>query len=493
MNKIYSIFCLFLLLSCELTTAPTDRYIESNFWQTYEQVNAGLTACYHSLRNTYLYGSDCALLSETLTPNAYCYNNYSGYSNIVNGNLNPANTTVVNKKWGACYQGIGRCNTFLEKIIPFSMNEDVKKFKIGEAKFLRAFFYFELINYYGDVPLILESPSIEKHATLPRDPKENILSQIVTDLKDAARNLPENYTSKADAGRPSKWSALALLSRVYLYNNRWEEAESCTKQIIDSGQHSLYPDYRKLFARENEGNSEVIFDVQFLNPQFQHGFDLIFRQYNTIAPLLDLVKAYEMRDGSEYDDSKSLYENRDPRFYHTIVYPGAMYMGSIVDKDRFKFTGYTYKKFSTYDQEYAPVYDWNDINLILIRYSDILLSYAEARNERLSTPDSEVLNAINAVRSRPGVEMPSIAPGLSKEDMREKIRKERRVELAGEGLYYFDIIRWKLAEIVNNQNVYKHDGSFLGKRSFDKKNYLWPVPEEEYKLNPNLLPNNTGW
>ena len=275
----------------------------------------------------------------------------------------------------------------------------------------------------------------------------------------------------------------------------WKEAEDIAKEIMDSGQYALCPDYRRIFSRDNENNTEVIFDIQFLNPEYTHGIDLVLRQYNTCAPLMDLVKAYDMNDGTAYSDDKPLYENRDPRFYQTIVYPGSMYMGTVVANDRFKFTGYTFKKYSVYDDEYAPEYDYNDINYILIRYADIILTYAEARNENLGVPDEAIYNAINMIRGRKTVEMPLLdySKKYSKEQMREIIRHERRIELAGEGLYYFDIKRWRIAKDLMNGPIYKWDGSTIETRVFADKDYLWPVPEYEFKENPNLLPNNPGW
>lgn len=484
------------LNACSLDTIPTDRYVESSFWQTEEQVEAGLTACYNTLRDTYLFGGTAsAVFNETITPNAYMYDNTYGFGVIGKGMHTLSNSTVINEKWGSCYKGIGRCNTFLKEIVTFDMSEDLKNQKIAEVKFLRALYYFELTNYYGDAPLILDPPNVDTQKDLPRNAKSEIQTQIVKDLTEAAAVLPDGYSSSGDLGRPTSGAAKALLSRVYLYNSMWNEAEKMAKEVIASGKYSLYPNYRQIFSRDNENNSEVIFDVQFLNPDYKHGMDLIMRQYNTCAPLLDLVKAYEMSDGTPYVDSKPLYEDRDPRFYQTIVYPGSQYMGLPVANDRFKFTGYTFKKFSVYDEEYVPEYDYNDINYIVIRYADILLTYAEARNEGLAAPDKEVYDALNQIRDRETVKMPlfDISKGYTKEQMRDIIRHERRIELAGEGLYYFDILRWKTAKDVMNGPIYKYDASTIEVRVFENKDYLWPVPETEIKENPNLLPNNPGW
>lgn len=134
----------------------------------------------------------------------------------------------------------------------------------------------------------------------------------------------------------------------------------------------------------------------------------------------------------------------------------------------------------------------SEINVILIRYAEVLLTYAEAQNEAIG-PDESVYNALNQLRARPSVAMPAITPRLSKEQMREVIRNERRIELAFEGLYYSDIRRWRIAEVVNNGPVLNHQGEEVSQRSFDKdRDYLWPIPANQIQLNPNLE-NNPNW
>lgn len=242
-----------LLTACSLETIPTDRYIEDHFWKTEEQVEAGLTACYYTLRSTYMYGGlASAIYNETITPNAYMYDNTAGFGVIGKGTHTLSNSSVINEKWGTCYEGIGRCNTFVKKVENFTMDEDLKQQKIAEAIFLRSLYYFELTNYYGDVPLILDPPSVLEQSELPRTPKDEIITQIISDLKSVAQVLPEEYTSSTDLGRPTSWAAKALLSRVYLYNSMWKEAEDIAKEIMDSGQYALCPDYRRIFSRDNE-------------------------------------------------------------------------------------------------------------------------------------------------------------------------------------------------------------------------------------------------
>lgn len=487
-----------MLVSC-LDVEPTALYTESDFWATEADYEAALTSCYAALYDPALFGGDATpLFFETITPNAYNYNNSYGFSVIAGGTQTPSNSFIINGRWRACYGLVGRCNTFVDRIAGFRMEEPKKSRMIGEALFLRGLGYFLLATHYGAVPLILETPDEVKHASLPRTGSEKVVEQLLADLDSAYLKLPANYPA-SETGRATKWAARALQSRVYLYNRRWAEAEQASDEVIREGGYALFPDYRGLFLAENENNKEVIFDIRFDVRSFCSSADLVLQLYNSSAPLLDLVRNYQMADGSDYTPSESLYEGRDPRFYATIVYPGARFIGKEVENNTFSMTGYAFKKYTCYDSVARPLIlsdNRSDINYIYLRYADMLLTYAEARNERLAAPDQAVCDALNAVRQRPGVDMPAYGPAgaCSQAQMREFIRRERRIEFAGEGLYYFDILRWRTAEEVMNREIMRYDGVKIMRRYFDAaKSYLWPVPEREIRYNPNLLPNNPGY
>lgn len=499
-----------VLISCSeslLDTTPTNKYTEDIFWKSETQANAGLAACYQTLRAGGIYGACTPLWEETATPNAKDYNSGSGFYHIGEGGHDASNTYIINYRWRHCYQGIGRCNTLIDRIGAINMTDSKKTMMIAEAKFMRALYYGLLINYYGDVPLILEAPKLE-HKTLPRTAKEEVFTQIIKDLDEAAEVLPINA---ALPGKPTKGACYALKAREYLYHGKITEAASAAKQVMEMNKYTLFSNYRNLFMPENENNSEVIFDVQFLYPNYCHSFDLIDRQYNTNAPLRDLIDAYLMADGSTIKESPaynpvSYWENRDPRFRMTLVWPGSKYMGVTVTNTRFAFTGYTFKKYSVYDEDnkYNTVIlndNQSDINYIVLRYADILLMYAEAKTE-LNQIDQSVYDAVNLVRTRAGMPVlqstdptkPTYVAMGDQTKMREVIRLERRIEFAGEGFYYMDILRWKIAHIVNNGPIYTYNHSQIMVRKFDQnRDYLWPVPSYETQENPNLKPNNTGW
>ncbi len=233
-----------------------------------------------------------------------------GYNVIALGTHTAMNSSIINNRYPDCYRGIGRCNTLLARIDAVPMNESLKERAKAEAKFLRALYYHLLQSYYGDVPLITEEPDLEKHGRLPRTDRALVVQQILADLEDAAAVLPEKYPA-ADRGRATKGAALALKARVLLFeasplvnpdNNvaKWEAAAAAAKAVIDmagSAGYGLFEDYRALFLPANENSKECIFDVQFKAPEQGSSFDLINRQYNTNAPLKDLINAYEMKDG----------------------------------------------------------------------------------------------------------------------------------------------------------------------------------------------------
>lgn len=523
MKRIYVLLTCagFLAAGCNkslLDTVPHDRYTEETFWQTPEAANAGLVGCYSVLRNAGVYGGKTsnnatALWEETLTPNAYNQTDALSFNTIARGTQMSSTGGIITGRYSDCYAGIGRCNTFLAKVDEVTALDNATRRRMkGEAYFLRGLYYFLLQNYYGAVPLILDPPDKTTQAKLPRTPREQVVAQVLTDLDSAANILPLKFTG-ADLGRATKGAAMALKARVLLYEAspllnpandvaKWKAAADAAKAVMDLAGtgYGLFKDYRSLFLQENENNLEVIFDVQYIFPQQGSSFDLICSQYNTNAPLLDLAKTYYTTKGlpitdpaSGYDPANP-YKDRDPRLNATFTYPGDTYKGAVINATRFAITGYGMKKFSMYDKA-APPKDksdlkdgQSDINFIVLRFADILMMYAEAQNE-VSGPDATIFAALNRIRDRVG--MPHFNEGLSKEALRQEIRHERRVEFAGEGLYYSDIRRWKIAETVMNATIQNYAGKNLETRTFDKlRDYWWPIPLGERDLNPNLEQNS---
>ncbi|WP_205508870.1 RagB/SusD family nutrient uptake outer membrane protein [Longitalea arenae] len=521
MKKIFFLFIAgYLLAGCskrELETYPNNSYTEATYWTSEKNAMAALSGCYQVLTFNGMFGYATPLWEETATPNAYNYDNSAGFGWIALGTHNPANATtgniipgIIAQRWADCYRGIGRVNTLLARIDQVPMGDALKNRAKAEAKFLRGLFYSLLATYYGDAPLILDPPDLTVHASLPRTPRVEVVQQVIKDLDDAAAVLPVKFTGN-DIGRATKGAALALKARVLLFeasplvntNNdvsKWATAAAAAKAVIDlpGTGYNLFPNYRTLFLPANENSVETVFDVQYSITTLGLGssFDLVNRQYNTNAPLRSIIDAYDMKDGlppaqSPLYNPATPYKDRDPRMYQTIVYPGDTYIGKVTTaSEPFKQTGYGVKKYSIYDTAATTNLinqaGRSEINYMLIRYADVLLMYAEAQNEAVG-PDASVYNAVNRIRERAGLSPHQIPAGKTKEEMREIIRHERRIEFAFEGFYYTDIRRWKIAENVLPGAVYNSQNQPLVTRSFNKeRDYWWPVSQVQRDLNPNL-------
>lgn len=497
MKKICYFIILISFVACDslLDVNPSDKYSTDTFWLDEEQYKAALTGCYNNFYNSQIFFNG---ETEMLTPNSMAYNEANNTKDVARG-AGLTTSTIFLSFWRNAYQGIGRANTLLDQIDNATFDEEAKNQMKGQALFIRALYYSYLTDLYGDCPLITETPDNDKHGDLPRTPKSQIVDQIITDLTEASALLPVSY-SASNTGKITKGAALALKARVLLYNEKWAESAAAAKQVIDMGIYDLFTDYRGMYLPENENNLEVIFDIQYEAPFFMHGLDNTIKTLNRPAPTKNLVDTYLMTDGksiaeSPLYDPENPYENRDPRLHQSIVCIGYPYNGEITTKEDVVTTGFGQKKLTSYpdDQTIQITAGNSDLNLIVIRYAEVLLTYAEALNEANANPGTEVYWALNELRNRPSVNMPEIEAGVSKEEMRAIIRLERRIEMACEGLYYADIRRWGIAEVVNNQPIYNNEGVVVENRSFNEdRDYLWPIPADEVQENENLE-QNPGW
>lgn len=496
MNKFIKYICLGALAlnfsACDswLDVNPSDKYSADTFWKTKEHATAGIMGCYNAL---YPWRKVHTMEFEMMTSNCIPYNETNGTLAISQGVHQPTNF-IIAYFWSNCYTGIGRTNILLDNIGNVNMDAKEKEQIAGEGKFLRAFYYMNLVDKFGGVPLILESPNAQKHATLPRNSKEECVNQILKDLEEASAVLPEKYDNNKQ-GRVTKGAALALKARALLYYSKWSEAAQAAKQVIDGGQYRLFDDYRHFFSEANKHNCEVIFNIESKLPEAPNCYDPDLWRLNRPAPLKELVDMYLMTDGKTIEesplyDAEKPFDNRDPRLLKSIVCVGHKYLGKTITKSDVPTTGFGIKKYTSYeDDESRPLVEMAAYNFILIRYAEVLLTYAEAQNEAVG-PDQSVYDAINQLRRRPDIQMPDVPQGLSQDEMREVIRRERRVELAFEGLYYSDVLRWKTIEKENNGYVHNYLDEEIDKRSFNPdRDYLWPIPYNETVLNPNLEQN----
>lgn len=509
-----------LLSSCDkglLNTIPNDRITSEIYWTQEKDAVLAVNAMYAYLEGEDVFSYDA--MSDIARPN----NSYQQESYIVRGTYDGFNPLVI-EKWTDAYTCIRAVNYFLENVdrIP-EMDPDLNSRLKGEARFLRAYQYFRLVRLYGRVPLVTKTLNIEEGKSVIQESVENIYSFIEGELADAASLLP---TKQTEAGRITKGVALSFLARVYHYIKKYDKAAEKAKEVIDLDVYSIYPSYERLFSYSAENNAEIILDKQFIANIYANAtFNLLapYSQSSTgaIIPVKKLVDTYDMNNGRPITDSDSgfdpmnPYTNRDPRLQFSMYVLGSRLPdGTTYDSrpssgtpDAIGYnpgttkTGFNVKK-------YVNVEDRNDrtnsgINIILMRYAEILLIYAESKVE-LNQIDQSVYDAINLIRQRGDVDMPIITIGKNQSELLEIIRKERMIELAFEGHRFFDIRRYGIADEVmngaplgmtyissNGELVTVKDDSFV--RFFNpKRDFLWPIPQKDLDLNSNLK-NNPNW
>ncbi len=516
--KVLVLATCFAIGGCDdiLETVPTHRISTEIFWKTDQDALLAANAVYTSLfENASHYVS-----WDGMSDIGYTHQPQSAESFILQGQFDALNSRVK-EDWTNLYAGIRAANSFLthvENLQPTNANL-INRLK-GEVKALRAYFYTRLAALYGDVPLHTTEVSLEESKTVGRTPVSEVWDFISTELTDAAALLPNTQTDK---GRITKGAALGILARAMLYAGRYQAAADAAKAVMDLNVYSIYPSYQNLFSYAAENNAEVILDIQFIDDAYSNNIFNVLAQSSMnsrslYVPTKNLVDAYEMTNGLPITDGASgfdpldPYANRDPRLGYSIFLPGDVLPNSKVFNPKPNSTtgdavGSTFVVSPTGFnlQKYVNAEDLGNpsncgINLILMRYPEILLTYAEAKVE-LNPIDQSVYDAINDIRQRPDVNMPEITTGKSQDELRTIIRHERLVELAFEGLRFFDIRRWRIAGDVMPGKVYGmtyvDDNAELQtvevtalENFFSERNYLWPIPQTERELNTNLSQND---
>jgi starch-binding outer membrane protein, SusD/RagB family len=531
-QKLLIIFLLLGLFGCEDIDQPMTReFTESSFWRDEKDALDALSSAYENM-----YHSDYYFGNEALSDNGYNKaTSFEGVGQIASGSYD-SRTPRVSNEWGYHYTAIRKCNIVLENVdrISGSSEEMINRIK-AEARFIRAFSLFHLAAWYGDVPLVTNILSLSEAQTITRTPKVEVFDFILQELNDIQASLPVTY-NETNRGRITRAAAIGMRARLNLYAGNWSEVIADCEKLIntdENGDFALYSDYGDLFSVAAEYNSEIILDIEFGGARLQ-GTQRIFlpqtvgKLRSNLVPTRALVDNYIMLNGKPIGDAESgydennPYENRDPRLERTIIRHGSEIIdfdgatqtiltepgsdpaiNTIADQGA-SATGYYFRKY--YDRT-AVNYN-SGVNLILLRYADVLLMYAEAKNEVAQFNADIWDETIRPIRERAGFTESGAVDfdaTLSQEQLRELIRSERRSELAFEGLRVFDIRRWETADEVLNQPVkgikvtgqfpQDADGNLLVEdRLFENpKHYLWPIPQFELDQNSNLYPNNSGW
>lgn len=452
---------------------------------------------------------------------------------MIPGTISPTYNPM--EVWANRYEVIRKVNNLLAHTGEGSVLDESFRLRVrAEARFVRAWMYFDLVRRYGPVPLIEELQNYEDPQSLlvARDPVEDIYDFIYRELDEISREgLPHaREMSASEMGRASKEAAWALNGRAMLFAGRWKESAECSACVLESGYHQLNPDYNALFQSKG-GDPEVIFEVIFDGVNKGHAADMLYMPPSLdngwgaqSCPTQELVDSYEMLDGSPFDWSNpehaaNPYEGRDKRLQWSIIIDGSEFKGKIirtaylVPDDGLGLiertnTGYYIRKFldETLPFEKLVGYGGSSTSWKEIRLAEVLLNYAEALNELHGGPDpeGEAYEAMRRVRERAG--LPALPDGLDYTAFKERVIQERKVELAFEGHRFWDLRRWRLAESVLNDKYFhgmRITEDTSGKKTYDifeinsvpkqvflEKHYLMPINQGEIEKNPNLLPNN---
>lgn len=514
-----------------LQTVPKDRLSSETFWNTEEEAELAANDLYNFLGGTFTLVWDG--MSDIAIPN----NIWLEEVEYVRGQHDGESQAGKNH-WNSSYRAIRAANNFLanaDRVYENSeapVDEDLINRLKAEARFVRAYRYIQLVTIFGDVPLVTTPLSIEEGHQVQRADAETIWDFIEAELQESADVLPPEYTGD-DTGRITKGAALAFKARAMLYAGRYTEAHEAAEEVMGLG-YSLYPSYENLFSYAAENNDEVILDRQYIaNDKANNLFGMLgnpamgIGESNAPVPTKEIVDAYEMENGMGIDETGSgydpfnPYENRDPRLGYSIyvlgdelpngnIYdprPGMGGPNDIENGGRTTNTGFNIKKYVAPEDRDTP--GNGGLNIILMRYAEVLLTYAEAKIEA-NDIDQTVYDAINEVRNgRDDVNMPDIGTGLSQDELREAVRHERMVELAFEGQRFNDIRRWRIAEGVfnrDNGNIYgleyedpDNPGELVQyvfssfRRRFDPHHYVWPIPQDELDMNTNGMEQNPDY
>ncbi|MBB6502780.1 RagB/SusD family nutrient uptake outer membrane protein [Pedobacter cryoconitis] len=395
----------------------------------------------------------------------------SGAQNL-SGN-NPGSAQIV---YGGIYKGIYNASQCIDRI-PKSGTSDLKKRTEGEARFLRALFYYYATGLFGDVPLINESnySNTETAKTLPRSPVADVRKLMVTDLTAAIGLLPVTYPDAADKGRATKGAAQTLLTKVYLWNKDWANAKATALAIKNSGTYTLLPNYADVFSASNEFNNESIFEIDFQK---------------------DLLNSYQHAFYSP--DSRVGVEPFSKKPWYRVYVPYQAFASSFAPEDKRKTaqiaTGYNGQAFAPDATNRVNVWfgpKWwrldadernSGLDIYVFRYADVLLMLAESANE--GGDITTALSAINEVRQRAGI---AVLAGLSQDQLRNQIYQERGWELCGEGHRRLDLQRW--GKFIATAKAASLTEEPILSNSYQTFYNLLPIPASEIQKNPALTQN----
>lgn len=543
----------FVFAACDFMDCnESDYYSLEQTKESYARVKQFVTNVYG-----YLPSDFCSIdgaMQDAATDDAIHVYETSDLQRFVNGTWSPNYT--IDDKFAHYYKGIFDANFYLENLVGLTFDD----WKYGdeyedwmkeypnyekEVRLLRAFFYFELVKRYQNVPLITKVLTQAEANSAEPTSSDVVLNFIISECTEVAKTLPVNYNSfgkDKETGRVTKGVALALKARAALYaasplfnkNNeksKWVTAAEAAYEIIGSQElgYKLDKSFANLFGVQNNKSQEAIWvrptgeNSAFEASNFPMG---VKGGKTSTCPTENLVSAFEMKTGKPFDWNeeemkKSPYANRDPRLYLTIVHNGMNWPATIpveiweggangLPLTNATTTGYYLRKYVNSSVSFEPGAPTTKAhhNWVLFRYAEVLLNYAEAMVNAYGSLEHttekcgmKALDAVNSVRNRDGIKMPALANTLSDTEFMKRLKNERRVELAFEGHRFWDLRRWKELDAikdiygvkvtkVESEVIYKRN--IIDTRIVNDKLYFYPIANTELFKNDKLV-QNPGW
>jgi len=490
MNKILlSLSLLFLFVNCStnLDTELQGQYTSDTFYKTNDQAVLAINACYQivSFNNTknllWVFGD----VASDDTVKGGNDGDQSDIGFVDNFTANASNG-AIESFWKHYYEGIGRSNNVIYYVPSIAMDPVLRDRIVGEAQFLRAYFYFHLTNIFGSVPLRLIPAFSITDLSAPLASVNEIYAQMETDLKAAASTLPITYDAN-ETGRATKGAALGLLAKVYLFEGKWDLALEASSQLETLG-YSLNPLYANNFSEAHENGLESVFEIQHLSGQLPFTGSYLNQYFSPSgnngyffnAPTANFVNEFEKTDAQVVD----------PRLDYTVGRAGTKWVdGQYYNVQWSPATGYLDKKQSAAVTS-GPIGD-GGLNYVFMRYAEVLLIKSEALNEL--NRGAEALIPLNKIRKRaresylydvnlagygtvPSQLLPDVT-NSSQSSLRDAIRHERRVELGLEFHRYYDILRYGKS----------YSDNALGSQGFNYTNKRYfPIPQSERDTNTKI-------
>ena len=485
---------LLLTTSCQkdlLDKVNPNQPAVNTFWLTQSDAQAGVTAAYSALQLPGTYARWIHFANDIRSDEGYSLSPWTDLANFTrfiqfDYNLEP--TRVI---WEDHYRGVFRCNQILANVPAIQMDAAMQKTLLAEAHFLRSIFYFNLVTHFGNVPLILDVPTIS--STAPQATIDQGLAQVITDLQAAVADLPVNN----DVGHATKGSAQALLARVYMQQHKWAEASALLGAVIGSGKYKLVDNYLDNFTTANENNSESVFEVEFSSANQGGGQDVAgasegFERGQFFGPpgigwTDGRARAWLLDEISEKTAAGSVDPRRDITVFH---YPMLLFGKTYEQSNNGNGVPITDTFWHKYEDDRTQNFEsyFSGINFRIIRYADVLLMQAECQNELGNT--SAAVPLINQVRQRPSVGLTPLTATFSQAGMRAQLMHERVCELAGEGTRWLDLNRWGLLKSQATLDALKapsHDPDFIN--FMIGKSEVLPIPLNDVTADQKLKQN----